>query len=839
MHSPKTLIRLLQFVGVGTAAVLLIAGELGGPSAASTPEMGPDQLGDRAQPAKRMGGRTDSFRVQLFASTKRAVAESFRSEVRQWWSRVKGQAPTGVFGADPALTIRHDGTYHQVLMGSFAVRSEAQQGRAFLRQRYPDAFIVRTRGASDAQATGGIDSRRADSARTRSQDASPPRESPQTTSQQSNLPDSVGIDPEAAWTRIRKAAGLVETLSRDSVYRAKDLAEIFDVNCSPVRPRQAQSEALAQEASHLNRNLGIDLEARYGQETRLTTRTFAGSLSGTYVGLDWDLLSRGLWGNRQRSDLLRARAEAERLSGTLAHIQRTETCRARRIQERLRGMLPQLLKTKIKLSTHRKQLLRRAYLEGEALLDDFVKAKEEVEEARQQLRSLRKNLEGTPRPDPLKAFPPLPELEFDSLSLASTGDSLRRRLGEVERRMVSLRDEAALDTRLSVFGRYTTTRTFSDRDVEFGLRVSQPLFGALFGNDEIAEAKRAEVRRREEALALTEQRERLKTVRRRFEEDRARAIRAHHRVVRRRERVRRRLSAYAVQGSQRLGTALKEIGDLLSATTEKVLAYGEVYEEVARAFSAAREPFDPAFLTSRSVTSYERRARAGQRSVYVRPQQFRRQSNDFLIELAQARKVGRLIVSAGPDTPVKKLRALQRQARENDLRVELLLTPNHWVRSGGMKQAETRLDTLDLRGSALHLDVEPHMLEASDQRRDELLQRYLELLRTARRTVDGGRLVVSVPLSWPAQTYREIAKIVDRAYLRAYGENQTHERAKEILEAARYFNPEQRGIALRPEDFAGAWELNQAISALQKTTRTDRFALHDLESFLQLVNYNP
>jgi hypothetical protein len=105
-----------------------------------------------------MGGRNDSSRVQLFASTKRAVAESFRSEVRQWWSRVKGQAPTGVFGADLVLTIRYDGTYHQVLMGGFAVRSEAQQGRAFLRRRYPDASIVRTGGASDTlRRLGGWD----------------------------------------------------------------------------------------------------------------------------------------------------------------------------------------------------------------------------------------------------------------------------------------------------------------------------------------------------------------------------------------------------------------------------------------------------------------------------------------------------------------------------------------------------------------------------------------------------------------------------------------------------------------------------------------------------------
>lgn len=783
------------------------------------------------------------FRVQLFATEERSAAESFREEVRQWWAETKERA-AGVFGAHPPVTIGYDGTYHQVRFGEFPTRSEALWGRAFLRRQYPDAIVVRTSRKQTNPRQEPVASHQADSmtvgGENRPATQFDRKSTEQTDPSGSGRVDSLGIDVEAAWSQIQAATELVKRQSRDSVYSEKALVDIFTLNCSHPRPEYARSEALTREASHLDQNIGLEFEARYGQETGpVLGENAGGGLSGTYVGLDWDLLSQGFYGNRKRSNLLQARARTERLTGRLAQIQRTETCRARQVQERFRGMLPRLLEAKIKVGGYRTRLLRRAYLDGDVLLDTYLEAKGDTEEARRRLDTYRGMAQRRDIPDPLRTYPPLLGFKFDSLSQAGYGDSLRRELGRIERKAVSLQDEAAFDTRLSVFGRYTTTRTFDNRDFEFGVRLTQPVFGALFGNDEVAETERIELRRREEALALAEHRENLRTVERRFEEDQARALRAHYRTVGRRDRVRRQLSERSIDGNYRLIDALESTENLLNAAIEKALAYGEVYEEVARAFSAAREPFDADYLTRHPVTSYEQRGRVGQRSLYVWSEQFRTRSNTFLIELARARKIGRLIVSVGKDTPMKKLRRLQGEAPTNDLTVELLLAPNYWLRPGGVKEAKARLDTLDLQGSPLHLDLEPHMFEDFEQRENELLQRYVKVLRVARRAVGDNELVVSVPLFWPDQVYKEIAKIVDRVHLMAYGTKQTHERARQVRAVARHFAPEQQVIALRPDDFASPSALNQAISVLQETVGTKRYALHDLESFLHFTSDTP
>jgi len=773
------------------------------------------------------------FSVQLYATTERGSAESFRVGVRRWWASAWRQAPSGAFGADPPLRIEHGETYYRVRMGAFSDRREARRAQDFLARRYPDAFVTRTgadresparSSAGDQPPTPRQTERDRESAR-RSHGASG---SPETE-------NGARPSPAGSWDRIRTAVRLAKTLSRDSVYTSANLAELFEVGCDPALPEQARADALARESSHFGRSLGLEFEARYGQESRAIVDETTGGLSGTYVGLEWDLLGQGLIGNRQRSTLLETRARAARLTGRLAQIQRIETCRARRVQERLRGLVPRLLETQIELAEDRQRLLRRAYLEGEALLDTFLEAKKATEEAKRQLKVLREEIHDEYAPARLNAFPPLPTLDFQALAQARLGDSLRKELGKVQRRVVALEDEATFDTRLSVFSRYAATRTFDDRDVEFGVRLSQPLFGALFGNDGQAEAERTELRRREEERALSEQRETLRTVHRRFEEDQARAVRAHYRVAGRRERVRRHLSQHALRGNGRLNEGLRAAETLIGAMVEKALAYGEVYEEVARAFSAAREPFDPAYLDTYPVTKYEQRGRAGRRALYIWSDEFRRRSNDFIIELARARKIERLIVTAGHNAPMEKVRALQARAREHDIATELLLAANHWVRPGGVKRARTRIKNLDLRGSALHLDVEPHGLDDFNQREDEYLRRYLKVLRAARRLVGDRELVVSVPLFWPDRIYQDIAPIVDRVHFMAYGEKETRQRASQILDVARHVSPEQRVVALRPEDFTDPWALDQTISTLQKVVEADRFALHDLESFLQFI----
>jgi len=782
-----------------------------------------------------------AFRVQLYATTEQSAAESFRSEARRWWSRVHDEAPGGVFGADPPLIVVNEEGYYRVYMGAFSTRARARRARRFVNQQYPDAFITETSSGSE-----GTPARRRRDTPVRDESSPEPRsaaESPQQderSTEPQGLPSAATFSAADAWERIQEVRQLVEEVNRDSVYTRRDVAGLFDLGCTAIIPEEARANALDVESGHLNQEFGLDFAARYGQRTSAITNQTAGGLSGTYVGLEWDLLSQGLLGNQRRSDLLERRAEAERLTGELVRIQRTETCRARRVRERFRGMVLRLLEAKVDLNRYQERLVRQAYLEGEALLDTYLEVRKNVKEAERRLTILRDTVHEENDPPPLDAYPPLVDIDLEALAGANVGDSLRRRLGEVERQAIDLEDDAAFDTRLSVFSRYTANRNLDNRDLEFGVRFSQPLFGWLLGNDERAEAERTELRRREEQLFLSERRAELRTVYRRYEEDQSMAIRAHYRVSSRRERVRQRLGARSVRANDQLEETLQDASDLLQAMIEKALAYGEAYEEVARAFAVAREPFDPSYLSIHPVSRYEQRGRMGRRSLYIWSEEFRRRSNDFIIELAQARKIDRLIVSAGHNTPMDRVRALQAQARNNDIATELLLASNHWVEPGGVERARSRIANLDLRGSALHLDVEPHVFDDFDRREDEYLRRYLEVLRVARRTIgERNELVVSVPLFWPDRVYREIATVVDRVHLMAYGEKETPERASQTLEVARHFAPRQRVIALRPEDFINPWTLDQAISTLQKVVQADRFALHDLESFLEFIRDEP
>ncbi|PSQ62455.1 MAG: hypothetical protein BRD27_02085, partial [Bacteroidetes bacterium QH_10_64_19] len=84
----------------------------------------------------------DSFRVQLYATTDRDAAESFRANARQWWTGVEKEAPRGAFGSNPPITIEQEGVYHRVRIGAFSSRAQARRAQSFLRRQYPDAFIV-------------------------------------------------------------------------------------------------------------------------------------------------------------------------------------------------------------------------------------------------------------------------------------------------------------------------------------------------------------------------------------------------------------------------------------------------------------------------------------------------------------------------------------------------------------------------------------------------------------------------------------------------------------------------------------------------------------------------
>jgi hypothetical protein len=81
----------------------------------------------------------DGFRVQVFSSDSRDAAEAVRTEAEAWWRDVRGQA-----GAprDLSPTVAYLQPYYRVRLGGFEFRDEAERALAFVRARFPEAFVV-------------------------------------------------------------------------------------------------------------------------------------------------------------------------------------------------------------------------------------------------------------------------------------------------------------------------------------------------------------------------------------------------------------------------------------------------------------------------------------------------------------------------------------------------------------------------------------------------------------------------------------------------------------------------------------------------------------------------
>ncbi|MFB6231888.1 MAG: T9SS type A sorting domain-containing protein [Salinibacter sp.] len=232
----------------------------------------------------------------------------------------------------------------------------------------------------------------------------------------------------------------------------------------------------------------------------------------------------------------------------------------------------------------------------------------------------------------------------------------------------------------------------------------------------------------------------------------------------------------------------------------------------------------------------EHEDRFGERTaLYIWSDALQSQSISSIVDLAETQNIERLILSVGQGSPIEKVKALKAQARKSGIATEFLLAPNYWVRSGEPEDVRSRVNGIDLQGSTLHINIEPHAYDDFDQRTAEYLRRYLEVLRVVRESIGDSKLAVSVPVWWPDSTYRKMAPIVDRAYLMAYGEKEPRERAEQTREAARHFSPEQRAVALRPEDYPSPSVLNQTVQAVGDIVGTDQFALHDFESFVEFI----
>lgn len=97
---------------------------------------------DRAD--KGVARTVEGYRIQIFSTQEKVIAEQKLGEAQDWWQDKKDEAPSGLFRGDLPAVIEYQQPYYRVRIGGFAERKQAEEALTFVKRKYPDAFIART-----------------------------------------------------------------------------------------------------------------------------------------------------------------------------------------------------------------------------------------------------------------------------------------------------------------------------------------------------------------------------------------------------------------------------------------------------------------------------------------------------------------------------------------------------------------------------------------------------------------------------------------------------------------------------------------------------------------------
>lgn len=106
----------------------------------------PDQL-MRGEASAGTQREVEGFRIQIHSTQEKSTAERRLEEARNWWEEFQEEedVPDDLFPEELPTIIEYRQPYYRVRVGSFAERERAEAALSIVREKYPDAFIARSR----------------------------------------------------------------------------------------------------------------------------------------------------------------------------------------------------------------------------------------------------------------------------------------------------------------------------------------------------------------------------------------------------------------------------------------------------------------------------------------------------------------------------------------------------------------------------------------------------------------------------------------------------------------------------------------------------------------------
>ena len=222
------------------------------------------------------------------------------------------------------------------------------------------------------------------------------------------------------------------------------------------------------------------------------------------------------------------------------------------------------------------------------------------------------------------------------------------------------------------------------------------------------------------------------------------------------------------------------------------------------------------------------------RSIYIWSETFKKHTNAFLLEeLRRAEVGGDVYLSLGQaGGSTEKARHFIREAQSAGLDVHLMLGKRRLSADRDAdRMRELVVQARSLAAGGIHLDIEPHTLDDWDERAAMYLDEFTTALAFARHLTseNGLALSISLPVFHDRGHIAAVVEQCDDVVLMAYGAHGTQEVLKRLV-GDLAATASRLSVALRPDDFVAAEELDAYSEHLSRTAAVKGFVLSDAES---------
>ena len=225
------------------------------------------------------------------------------------------------------------------------------------------------------------------------------------------------------------------------------------------------------------------------------------------------------------------------------------------------------------------------------------------------------------------------------------------------------------------------------------------------------------------------------------------------------------------------------------------------------------------------------------KNVYAWTSTFEKGDAEILSSYSVYNEFNTVFLAVKEEDSVKNVKdAFVVRAYESGLKIVPLIGQNKLLSSTQFsKDLATLLQqSKNWKSSEIHLDLEPHTLDAWQTNRAELTTTYLRCIKEARAYCDSNqlKLSISIPLHYDTLLVKELLESVDQIHFMCYENINPEYITRKLKPYANQLN--QLTIAVRTEDFTSRNDLEVFIKQLAEMTLIPRFSYHDLNRLMQM-----